>query len=85
MRLFLPSLADVLRVSATEGFVCWVCVLVCVSAIVDNILGIDKKADKRAIKKAYFKLARVHHPVSACTILWCQRNKTRRSESIAKL
>jgi len=39
-----------------------VCVLVCVVAIVDNVLGVDKKADKRAIKKAYFKLARVHHP-----------------------
>uniref|UniRef100_A0A7S3ZIC0 J domain-containing protein n=2 Tax=Lotharella globosa TaxID=91324 RepID=A0A7S3ZIC0_9EUKA len=25
-------------------------------------LGVDKKADARAIKKAYFKLARVHHP-----------------------
>jgi len=25
-------------------------------------LGVDKKADGRAIKKAYFKLARVHHP-----------------------
>eukprot|EP00466_Bigelowiella_natans_P005245 jgi/Bigna1/47631/estExt_Genewise1.C_160109 len=36
-------------------------------AAVDNekfykILGVDKKADGRTIKKAYFKLARVHHP-----------------------
>mmetsp|Transcript_2213 Transcript_2213/g.3193 ORF Transcript_2213/g.3193 Transcript_2213/m.3193 type:complete len:470 (-) Transcript_2213:197-1606(-) len=27
-----------------------------------NILGVEKKADARTIKKAYFKLARIHHP-----------------------
>ena len=27
-----------------------------------EILGVDKKADFNTIKKAYFKLARTHHP-----------------------